>query len=159
MLSRGLVMKKKTHPRRSKGKSGTAKKSKQPPQRKVDPLESEAEELLKQTRFENGLRVLTKILDPDEFAFHTLETKELEFAVQWEYLRELKGAGLRLLMPRRQDPLAFYKIGHSRLFPIPIVRLKREGRLKIVAKELLALKEVDPFQFIDFVKICNSVFT
>jgi hypothetical protein len=155
-------MKKKTHPKKSKGKSSTEKRSKQPPKHKIDPLESEAEELLKKIRFTNGQRVMNKEFDPDEFDFHTLDTEELEFAVQWEYLREIKGGDFMIRMPREDDPLAFCKISHSKFFPIPIVRIKRESRLKIEAKEPLALKEVDPFQFFDFVNntpphICKHI--
>ena len=156
------MMKKRTQPKKSTGKSSTEKRSKQTPKQKVDPLESEAEELLRGIRFTNGQRVLSKGFDPDEFDFHTLGTEELEFAVQWEYLREIKGGDRMLRMPGRDDPLAFCKISHSKFFPIPIVRIKRERRLKIEVKKPLALKEVDPFQFFDFVKnppphICKHI--
>jgi len=117
--------------------------------------------LLEKTKFKDGLRVHHQgTLQPNEYDFSDLTTEEAEFAVYWEYRREVENfyrGHSQISMEwdkyfyRGGDgsPTGFHWTLNASLFPLPFNQLKKVSILKWHNPELLAMANPKPFREMD----------
>ena len=114
---------------------------------------------LDKTKFEDGLRVLTKNLHSNEFNFRDVPVEEAEFAVFWECRRELEKYyrghwkphkdGTRIYRPAKGLSLAaLHWAMNMQYFPLPYVEIKKMGLLSFLGTPSPpAVHEEDFFEF------------
>jgi len=102
-------------------------------------LLQEAGRLIAETEFcqEDKWRKVPAPLSLDEIDFQSLESGQLAFAVFWEYARDVVAFYHEVEIPvpvaERHHVIPWIELNH--LFPLPIVRLKREGLFNYWASE------------------------
>lgn len=105
---------------------------------KIAPLIEEAGDLIARTEFcqKDKWRKVPAPLGLGEIDFQSLESSDLEFSVFWEYAREVRALYQEVLIPVPTEGdlvLPWIKLGD--FFPLPIVRIKREGLFNHEASE------------------------
>lgn len=123
--ARTAVRSKKTKPRRAKKETKNVELS------KADVLAANAKSLSQAAEFSGQLRKIKK-LNRQEHDFSSLDEEDAEFAVFWEYRRDIEDWHVR--PPSRIEGTLWEKWKQNRqFFPLPYVELKKAGVLNVTS--------------------------